>query len=1161
MRRRLLSFLLAISLVIPSMSVMAKEPVSDNMSPTVAAATSGTSTEIMPSAEVTLTPDALPENPEITPEASAEVSPLDSPPHDNSVENPVERPVVTPMEIPAGSPAATPTEITPEAPEETPEQMPASTPAVSASEAPSEVSLVEKTTETPAATQTPTETPVETPEASPTVTPTESPFLEDELLGAVNLVNDSNANFTNLVVFVEFQDTKDHSTHKTGCMRDTALNLEYFDGDGRYNSKQSRRSLKRYLDTVSYGQLRVANIFPQYNGTEIVPMQMKYNSDHYNQNDTALIDEIVAGLQQYNFSGINLDRWMDDGRIDNIAVVVAAGGADFIAHEEIYIGTGQIGGVRVGNYTILPEKGVYLEYGSTGEIIHEFLHVLGYKDLYRKRGITGMNMPVGHWDIMATAGGRPQYPLAWARSVFTGWFNIPTVNSSVKGCSLYAASSTTAATKDQQALILKTDYSDTEFFVVEFRKQGKRYDGPNITDELECSLPGSGLIIYRINTRYEANVGDLPDMIYVFRPGDTYDSYGNEYGNGDLLSSFLSAESGRTFYGSTDPAKGLTDGAITYADGSNSGIVISNVGSAGGDQITFDITFTDNSDYWKLISTEQDNNDTSTAIASCLDDDGTMYYLQTKPNGTYLYSYKSSWNRLGAVPAGWNHQLVKFRGSLYAGYLDRSFKVRLARWNGTGWEDISIGQYEANEVSMAAGQNGIYMSWASTDNSRVFVYEYDGSRVKALGVAGTESGAANPVVCTEGENVAVMYRIYTDNDRLIIKHYNRASDTWGMLPDVGFAGSGILRIDGGKVYVLKNDKISGDNYGICVYIYDLNRNGGIWEQLGNRIGIIGNSVEMDLCFQQGHPYIAFMEGRDTKFDTSVMHLVGGQWRQLGNRLVNGTIQGLRIYSFGDEIWATYGSGVSGVKAYIKAHASQRPAQPVPTGKPIEPTPAPPGPGNPTPTPVPPVVPTPAPSVTPTQKPELPPGWPFYDLDVKPGNWKYDAVKYVYENGIMVGTKADEFSPDAPLTRAMFASVLYRMAGSPPVTWKNIFPDVPAGKWYSDAVIWAYESDIVAGMDGGARFGTNENITREQIARMLMEYAKTRGFETGQRAELNGFADRADVSRWAVEYVKWAVGCGMLSGKDIDGRRYLVPKGDATRAECASMLMRFIRNFG
>ena len=306
MRRRLLSFLLTISLVIPSMSVMAKEPVSDSMSPAVTASASGSPTEVMPSAEVTLTPDALPENPEITPEASAEVSPLESPPHDNPVENPVERPVVTPMEIPAGSPAATPTEIAPEAPEETPEQVPAATPAVSASEAPSEVPLVE--------------------------TPTESPFLEDELLGAVNLVNDSNANFTNLVVFVEFQDTKDHGTHKTGCMRDTALNFEYFDGDGRYNSKQSRRSLKRYLDTVSYGQLRVANIFPQYNGTEIVPMQMKYNSDHYNQNDTALIDEIVAGLQQYNFSGINLDRWMGDGRIDNIAVVVAAGGADFIAH-------------------------------------------------------------------------------------------------------------------------------------------------------------------------------------------------------------------------------------------------------------------------------------------------------------------------------------------------------------------------------------------------------------------------------------------------------------------------------------------------------------------------------------------------------------------------------------------------------------------------------------------------------------------------------------------------------------------------------------------------------------------------------------------------------------------------------------------------------------
>ncbi len=1145
MRRRLLSFLLTISLVIPSMSVMAKEPVSDSMSPAVTASASGSPTEVMPSAEVALTPDALPENPEITPEASAEVSPLESPPHDNPVENPVERPVVTPMEIPAGSPAATPTEITPEAPEETPEQVPAATPAVSASEAPSEVPLVE--------------------------TPTESPFLEDELLGAVNLVNDSNANFTNLVVFVEFQDTKDHSTHKTGCMRDTALNFEYFDGDGRYNSKQSRRSLKRYLDTVSYGQLRVANIFPQYNGTEIVPMQMKYNSDHYNQNDTALIDEIVAGLQQYNFSGINLDRWMSDGRIDNIAVVVAAGGADFIAHEEIYIGTGQIGGVRVGNYTILPEKGVYLEYGSTGEIIHEFLHVLGYKDLYRKRGITGKNMPVGHWDIMATAGGRPQYPLAWARSVFTGWFNIPTVTSSVKGCSLYAASSTTAATKDQQALILKTDYSDTEFFVVEFRKQGKSYDGPTITDELECSLPGSGLIIYRINTRYEANVGDLPDMIYVFRPGDTYDSYGNEYGNGDLLSSFLSAESGRTFYGSTDPAKGLTDGAITYADGSNSGIVIGNVGSAGGDQITFDITFTDNSDYWKLISTEQDNNDTSTAIASCLDDDGTMYYLQTKSNGTYLYSYKSSWNRLGAVPAGWNHQLVKFRGSLYAGYLDRSFKVRLARWNGTGWEDISIGQYEANEVSMAAGQNGIYMSWASTDNSRVFVYEYDGSRVKALGVAGTESGAANPVVCTEGENVAVMYRIYTDNDRLIVKYYNRASDTWGMLPDAGFAGSGILRIDGGKVYVLKNDKISGDNYGICVYIYDLNRNGGTWEQLGNRIGIIGNSVEMDLCFQQGHPYIAFMEGKDTKFDTSVMHLVGGQWRQLGNRLVNGTIQGLRIFSFGDEIWATYGSGVSGVKAYIKAHASRRPAQPVPTGRPIEPTPVPPGPGNPTPTPVPPVVPTsgpviptPAPGVSPTPTPNLPITWPFADLPVQPG-WKYESVKFVYENGIMNGiTQPDgtvsSFEPDSPLTREMFATVLYRMEGNPAVVFENRFSDVGSGKYYSNAVIWAYQKNIVNGYADGT-FGVGEFITREQIAKMLMEYADRKGYDITASADISGFPDVSQVSGWAVRYMKWAVGSGMINGqKSPDGQSFLNARGNATRAECAAMLMRFIQRY-
>lgn len=203
------------------------------------------------------------------------------------------------------------------------------------------------------------------------------------------------------------------------------------------------------------------------------------------------------------------------------------------------------------------------------------------------------------------------------------------------------------------------------------------------------------------------------------------------------------------------------------------------------------------------------------------------------------------------------------------------------------------------------------------------------------------------------------------------------------------------------------------------------------------------------------------------------------------------------------------------------------------------------------------MPTSEPSVRPTAVP--PSSWPFLDVAVKPGNWRYDNVKFVYEYGIMTGVKADQFQPDVPLTRAQFASVIYRMAGTPKVSYKGIFTDVPAGKWYSDAIIWAYEKGIVAGL-GGGRYGVNENITREQMARMLMEFARVQGYDTSARADFANFADGSQVSRWAAENMRWAVGSGIISGSTKDGKYYMNPKGEAKRVECAVMLTKFIQKY-
>ncbi len=183
--------------------------------------------------------------------------------------------------------------------------------------------------------------------------------------------------------------------------------------------------------------------------------------------------------------------------------------------------------------------------------------------------------------------------------------------------------------------------------------------------------------------------------------------------------------------------------------------------------------------------------------------------------------------------------------------------------------------------------------------------------------------------------------------------------------------------------------------------------------------------------------------------------------------------------------------------------------------------------------------------------------PFRDVEFKPGNWKYENIKFVYEKGIMTGIKGDEFLPDAPLTRAQFASVIYRMAGLPQVTYRNIFTDVPARKWYSDAVVWAYEHGIAAGFGEGC-YGIDYFITREQMARMLMEFARTQGYDIGAREDFGKFADADQVSGWAAENMQWAVASGIISGSVKDGKYYMNPKSQATRAECAVMLTKFMK---
>lgn len=175
-------------------------------------------------------------------------------------------------------------------------------------------------------------------------------------------------------------------------------------------------------------------------------------------------------------------------------------------------------------------------------------------------------------------------------------------------------------------------------------------------------------------------------------------------------------------------------------------------------------------------------------------------------------------------------------------------------------------------------------------------------------------------------------------------------------------------------------------------------------------------------------------------------------------------------------------------------------------------------------------------------------------DVGPSAWYAQAVGYVSENGLMSGTGGGKFSPNTPMTRAMLATVLHRMDGSPAPTSAHGFSDVPQGAYYEQAVAWAAENRIVSGI-GGGRFGSESHITRQDLTVMLYRYSSFKGYDISAADSLAGFSDSSRVAGYARQAMQWAVRAGILHGDS--GR--LMPAGNATRAQVAVMLMNFAQN--
>ncbi len=174
-------------------------------------------------------------------------------------------------------------------------------------------------------------------------------------------------------------------------------------------------------------------------------------------------------------------------------------------------------------------------------------------------------------------------------------------------------------------------------------------------------------------------------------------------------------------------------------------------------------------------------------------------------------------------------------------------------------------------------------------------------------------------------------------------------------------------------------------------------------------------------------------------------------------------------------------------------------------------------------------------------------------DVSADDWYYEAVRYAYENNLFNGVADDSFAPQRTMTRAMLVTVLWRIAGEPAHTAAALFEDVAENEWYTVAIAWAAEAGIVEGVSE-TRFAPTSDLTREQVVTMLQRYH--RFVENGDafpNGELSVYPDAEEVSGWALESVTWAVGAGILIGRNGT----LSPRADAIRAEVADILMRFL----
>ena len=699
--------------------------------------------------------------------------------------------------------------------------------------------------------------------------------LPDNISGTIRKVDAAQpvVKAANVVVVVKFAgDTSDYSVSGYNKAYTSAIEgaprtyWEYFQRTfNGQNDKFWKGSFKEYFYDISGGRHQVDSVFPQTNDDGTVTyIEMDNTVDNYKgaTGEALMIDEIARKLDEAypSYDGAQLDL-NNDGIIDNLMIIPSVTSQNqFTPHSSTGGNTSSFAGRKIGAYNVIENRtSAALPTGmfDIHTAAHEYIHTFGIPDYYRSSyqyAGSGEN-PVGIWDPMGVPGQRP-WPLAVTREAI-GWTTVNEKPAADNSYVLYDAAAAYSDADKVQALKFYTPMSASEYFVVEYRKAGSSSDKKS----LDRGAPGDGLIVYRVNPSLK-DEGNLQgkDYIYVFRPGDTSITASDGIVENAQVG-LASYNATRQEIGSLDMNKKITDDAICYSDGRNSGIKI-NVTAQTDDSVSFNIQFADYSalKLWSPVTGRDGTSPFSSITASAakaVADGNDIYILAEDVRSANILKYDGSdWKNLGECASGSSGiktSIAAYDGTSYvliADYSSGQGRTILKKYNNGVWQQVDVIEgYTANAPALGVAGGSLYALIDNNGKSAKLyklidgrltetgeaidvnsinspeIFDYNGVPAVAYGNFSFSNGSANAAVLENGkwhnimsdtsaysvsnavavsDGVTYILNTYNSGDKIAklrVIDANGSTDTYKLNGISQGASSGSISVDSGYVYI------------------------------------------------------------------------------------------------------------------------------------------------------------------------------------------------------------------------------------------------------------------------------------------------------------------------------------------------------------------------